>query len=60
MRQYQVQFFEKDNGTCPALDFINSLDDKMSAKICRIFSMIEQNGPELREPSSSHVVDGIF
>jgi len=59
-KRYHVEFFEKENGTFPASEFINSLDDKMSAKIYRILSMIEQNGPELREPYSSHLDDGIF
>jgi len=59
-KNYQVSFFEKENGTFPAEEFINSLDDKLSAKIYRILAMIEGNGPELREPYSSHLDDGIF
>jgi len=59
-RDYQVLFFEKENGTFPAEEYINSLDDKLSAKVYRILAMIEMNGPELREPYSSHLDDGIF
>ena len=58
--EYQVIFFEKDNGTYPAEEYINSLDDKLSAKVYRILGMIEENGPELREPYSKHLDDGIF
>ena len=58
--RYCVQFFEKDDGTAPALDFINSLDDKLAAKTYRILRMIEESGPEVREPHSSHLTDGIF
>ena len=60
MPNYQVIFFEKDNGEIPAEEFINSLDDKMSAKIYRLIGMIAENGPELREPYSKHLDDGIF
>ena len=59
-KSYQVLFYRKSNGTYPAEEYINSLDDKMSAKIYRILKMIEINGPELREPYSSHLDDGIF
>ena len=56
---YHVEFFETESGISPAEDFINSLDMKMSAKIYRLLAMIEQNGPELREPYSKHLEDGI-
>jgi len=57
---YQVEFFEKKNGIAPAEDFIDELDDKMSAKVYRLLTMISNNGPELREPHSKHLEDGIF
>ena len=60
MTEYQVVFYEKDDGTAPAEDFINSLEDKMSAKVYRLLTMISTNGPELREPYSKHLDDGIF
>ena len=59
-KNYEVLFFEKDNGTFPAEEFIDSLDDKLAAKVYRILEMVETNGPELREPYSSHLTDGIF
>jgi len=58
--KYQVVLYEKENGAVPVEDFINSLDDKMSAKIYRLLMMISENGPELREPYSKHLSDGIF
>ena len=58
--EYQVIFFETDNGECPTEAYINSLNNKLSAKIYRILDMIEKNGPELREPYSKHLDDGIF
>ena len=59
-KNYEVLFFEKEDDTCPAEEFINSLDDKLAAKVYWILKMVEANGPELREPYSSHLVDGIF
>ena len=60
MAKYQVVLYEKENGAVPVEDFINSLDNKMSAKIYRLLMMISENGPELREPYSKHLSDGIF
>jgi len=60
MSNYQVLFFEKENGDVPAEDFINSLDLKMSAKAYRLIAMISENGPDLREPYSKHLGEGIF
>lgn len=60
MPKYQVIFFEKDNGQVPAEDFINSLDTRMSAKAYRMLMMVSENGPDLREPYSKHLDDGIF
>jgi len=59
-KNYHVSFFEKDNGSVPAEEFINSLDDKMAAKAYWILGMVENNGSELREPYSKHLDDGIF
>jgi len=58
--KYHVEFFETESGAAPAEAFIDSLDMKMSAKIYRLLAMIERNGPELREPYSKHLDDGIF
>jgi len=60
VKEYQVLFFEKENGIFPAEEFINSLEIKMSAKIYRTLKMLEANGPALREPYSKHLDDGIF
>jgi len=60
MAKYQVILFEKEDGSVPVEDFINSLDVKMVAKIYRLLVMISENGLELREPYSKHLDDGIF
>ena len=60
MPDFQVLFYEKENGVAPAEEYINSLDDKMSAKVYRLLIMISKNGPDLREPYSKLLEDGIF
>lgn len=60
MDYYQIEFFQKSSGEAPAEDFINSLDKKLRAKFYRMLQMLKENGPNLREPYSKHLQDGIF
>ncbi len=57
---FTVQFFEKNDGSIPAEDFIRSLDNKMTARIYGILGILEEKGNFLREPYSKHLEDGIF
>lgn len=57
---YNVSFFTKDNGVSPVKEFISGLDPKMKAKVLREISLLEQFGPQLREPDSKALGDGIF
>ena len=60
MREYDVDFFVKQNGDCPVREFLSSLDKKMRAKLLMDIDLLEENGPQLREPYSKHLNDGIF
>ncbi len=60
MVYFTVQFFEKDDGSCPVEDFLDSLDDKMAAKACGMIELLEEYGNELRMPYSEPLEDGIF
>ena len=60
MEGYEVIFYDKADGTEPAKDFILSLDKKMRAKMLRTVSLLASNGPDLREPCSKPLGDGIF
>ena len=60
MKEFEIVFYDKPDGTEPALDFIKSLDNKMQARLLRIIQLLSENGTELREPYSKHLVDGIF
>ena len=50
MQEFQIEFYEKIDGTEPAKDFILSLDTKMRAKVLRTVSLLGDSGPTLREP----------
>lgn len=60
MDNFEVIFYETEKGKIPALDFLNSLDVKMRAKMARTIKMLEDNGNSLREPHSKPLGDGIF
>ena len=60
MLKFTVQFFEKDDGSCPVEDFLDSLDDKMAAKAYGMIELLEEFGNELRMPYSEQLEDGIF
>ena len=60
MQRFDVAYFEKEDGTFPAEEFILSQDNKMRAKIFRLLELLEQKGNTLREPYSKSLDDGIF
>ena len=57
---FDVEYYEKEDGTFPAEEFILSLDAKMQAKMFREFELLETFGNELREPHSKPLGDGIY
>lgn len=60
MTEFEIIFYDKPDGTEPAMEFILSLDDKMQARVLRTIKLLSENGTMLREPYSKHLVDGIF
>ena len=55
-----VDFYELPDGTEPVRIFLDGLNQKMKAKLFREIDLLAANGPELREPHSKHIEDGIF
>lgn len=55
-----VEFYETNAGEKPSLDFINTLEVKLKAKVFRDMELLENKGNELRLPYSQHLDDGIF
>ena len=60
MKEFEIIFYDKPDGSEPAKEFLLSLDKKMRAKIIMLIELLSENGSELREPYSKHLVDGIF
>ena len=60
MQSYEVIFYDLEDGTEPAKEFLLSLDVKMRAKMLRTIDLLAVNGVELREPNSKPLDDGIF
>lgn len=58
---WQVEYYKKENGDIPVLDFLLSLEAKMRAKAFCEIELLEKHGPELREPYVKPVKDkGLF
>ena len=57
---YELEFYTTDDGKEPVEKFLDSLDYKMNAKIIGLMELLEEKGPELREPYSASLEDGIF
>lgn len=60
MTNFEVEFYEKDNGECPVEEFLLSLDKKMRAKLLGLMGILQEKGNLLREPHSKYLEDGIF
>lgn len=60
MDKFEIIFYEKEDGTEPAKEFILNLDKKMRTKMLRTIEMLQNNGYELREPYSKSVSEGIL
>lgn len=56
----EIKFYETENGTKPAQDFLGALEPKMLAKMLRNIDLLEKNGTALRYPFSKPLGDGIF
>ena len=48
--EWQVEYYKKENGIIPAIDYLLSVDAKMRAKAFSEIELLEKHGLELREP----------
>ena len=58
--QFQVEFYETEDGRTPTQEFLDSLEPKMNAKMVGLMEILEEKGYSLREPYSAPLEDGIF
>ena len=46
-KKFTVEFYERDNGEKPCLEFLNTLEVKLRAKAFRDLKLLEDKGSEL-------------
>ena len=49
---FEIEFYKTKDGKEPVADFLDSLDDKMAAKLVGLMEVLEEKGTELRMPYS--------
>ena len=57
---FEIEFYKTQTGKEPVTEFLDSLDNKMAAKLIGLMEILEEKGTELRMPYSEHLDDGIF
>ncbi len=60
MNEFEIILYTKDNGDIPVDEFIDTVNEKMQAKIAMGMKLLKVNGNQLREPYTKHLEDGIF
>ena len=60
MPQTKVVFYREEDGTVPALDWLNSLSQKLQDKFAGRIEQLEAMGHELRRPVADFLRDGIY
>ena len=55
-----VTFYQKEDGSEPAKEFLLSLEPNMRAKVARTVDQLRAKGHNLRAPASKSLGDGIF
>lgn len=53
---WQVEYYKKENGKMPVLDFLLTLNPKIRAKAFSEIELLEKHGTLLREPYAKSVV----
>ena len=60
MENFEVDFFRLDNNECPVIEYLNSINKKLRAKILWTIKLLETNGNTLELPYSRPLEDGIY
>ncbi|MBQ7733385.1 MAG: type II toxin-antitoxin system RelE/ParE family toxin [Synergistaceae bacterium] len=55
-----IIYYEKEDGTMPAKEFIESMDEKLQAKMKLAVDMLKVRGRWLRLPHSKNLENGIY
>ena len=51
--QFQVEFYDTEDGRTPTQEFLDSLEPKINAKMVGLMEILEEKGHSLREPYSA-------
>lgn len=57
MTQWQVEFYEFEEGSSPVFDWYGEQDAKVIAKFARIFELLEEHGTFVRLPYVDSITD---
>ena len=60
MKKYIFDVYEKENGDCPFLDYLDEVDVKSRAKILRAIAIVEEFGIHSPAGYIDHLGDGIY
>lgn len=60
LNKFLIEYYIKEDGSCPVKEFMESLDIKMRAKLLKLQLLLEENGNELTEPYSKCLGEGMF
>ncbi|MCI9261878.1 type II toxin-antitoxin system RelE/ParE family toxin [uncultured Adlercreutzia sp.] len=58
--RYEIELYETDQGSCPVSDFLGGLPPKLRRKTTTYLEVLEEGGPDLREPYTKPLGKGIF
>lgn len=58
--KYTVEFYETESGASPVTDFLISLPARARRKATTYFEVLEEEGPDLREPYTKSLGNGLF
>lgn len=60
MKKFEVILYSQEDGYTPVMEFIQSQEPKMRAKILSELELLEEYGNELEGRYTKHLDDGIF
>ena len=60
MQEFEIVFYTTEQGEVPVKDFLDSLNDKMRAKMLLSIRIVREKGSLARMPYSEELEDGIF
>lgn len=53
--EYQIKFYQDDNGDVPMIDYLEKINKKEKAKILKYIEFLKDNKGYLDEPYSKHI-----